>query len=338
MRNISTCIASKEDNFLLLRFLAASLVIFGHCWAIALNPSGETDWLGQRTLLFSGTLAVHMFFFISGFLVTMSYERRHSLWAFSKARVLRVFPGLIACITITAVTIGPMVSNLSVQQYFADLRWLKYILGNGSLLAIKYDLPGVFSQTRQPGVVNGSISTIPGEMQMYIYVAALGVLGLLRTRVRFGFAMAILLIIGLGFSKQIKMLSLDTYYPFAAFFMLGAYCWMNRDKIIVSGHLLLLLMFACLVFYQQPGYFLVLGATTAYACLWFVYAPGMPWFNRFGDYSYGLYLYGWVMQQLVATWFPQFGPYKLFALSFPMALCCAIASWHLLEKPLLRFK
>lgn len=337
-RTVADCVALRQDNFLLLRFLAASLVIFGHCWALGLNPSGETDWLGQRTLLFSGTLAVNIFFFISGFLVTMSYQRRHSLWVFVKARALRIFPALMVCVTFTAVVLGPLVSEQSLTDYFSDKQWLHYLLGNISLLNLQWDLPGVFIHNRHPDVVNGSLWTIPGEMRMYFYVGLLGVLGLLRSRLRFGLAIAVLVTVAVFFHDQVRLLAQQEFYGFAAFFVFGASCWMARDSVRVSGYAVLLLLFACAVFYRQPGYPLVLGALTAYGSLWLVFVPGLQWFNRIGDYSYGLYLYGFVMQQLVAHWFPQFGPYRLFAASFPLALLAAIASWHAIEKPALRWK
>lgn len=337
-RTIADCIAAGRNNFLLLRFLAAGLVLFGHSWAIALNPSGESDWLAQRTLLFSGTLAVNMFFFVSGFLVTMSYERRHSLWAFGKARVLRIFPALLVCVALSAVLLGPIISTLTPAAYFGDPQWWRYLIGNVSLLDLQWKLPGVFTTNRHPDIVNGALWTLPGEIQMYLYVAALGLLGLLRTRFRFGLALAALLIVAVWFGDRVAMVSQAEYYGFAAFFAFGAFCWMQRDRVHVSGPILLLLLFACAVFYRHPGYQLVLGAATAYFCLWFVYAPRMDGFNRFGDYSYGLYLYGFIMQQLVALWFPDFGPWRSLLLSFPLALACAIASWHLVEKPALRLK
>jgi len=337
-RTVADCVALRQDNFLLLRFLAASLVIFGHCWAVGLNPSGETDWLGQRTLLFSGTLAVNIFFFISGFLVTMSYQRRHSLWIFVKARALRIFPALMVCVTFTAVVLGPLVSELRVADYFADPHWLRYLLGNISMLDRQENLPGVFTHNRLPDIVNGSLWTIPIELCMYVFVAALGVAGLLRTRLRFGLAIVAMLLVVAAFRVPLQVERLALFYGPAAFFVIGACCWMARDSVPVSGYGVLLLLFACAVFYRQPGYPLVFGALTAYGSLWLVFVPGLQGFNRIGDYSYGLYLYGFVMQQLVAHGFPQFGPYRLFAASFPLALLAAIVSWHGIEKPALRWK
>ena len=77
-RTVADCVASGHDNFLIVRLLAAALVIFGHCWALARNPTGVTDWLAQRTGVFSGTVAVDVFFVVSGFLVTQSYARRRA--------------------------------------------------------------------------------------------------------------------------------------------------------------------------------------------------------------------------------------------------------------------
>ena len=78
-RTLADAMSQGYDNFSLLRFLAAALVIFGHSWATAKNPSGATDWIGQQTLISSGTVAVNIFFWVSGFLITMSYIRNCSL-------------------------------------------------------------------------------------------------------------------------------------------------------------------------------------------------------------------------------------------------------------------
>src|SRR5438477_12409653 len=77
-RTVADCIAAKHDNFTVLRLVAASIVIYGHCWALG-NSGGENDWITRHVLVFSATVAVNMFFFVSGFLVTASYVRRHSL-------------------------------------------------------------------------------------------------------------------------------------------------------------------------------------------------------------------------------------------------------------------
>ena len=106
----------------------------------------------------------------------------------------------------------------------------------------------------------------------------------------------------------------------------------------MSGYLVVVIGFLTLCLRGQPGYFLMLSAFTAYAAVWFSYGPRLPSLEKYGDYSYGLYLYGFPIQQLVAQWQPELEPLQSLLLSFPLTLAFAIASWHWVEKPMLRFK
>lgn len=336
-RTLAECMAQGHDNFALLRLLAAALVIFGHSWATAVNPSGATDWLGQQTLVFSGTVAVDIFFWVSGFLVTMSFHRKPRLLDFARARILRIFPGLIVCVLFCALVLGALCTTLAWSEYYRHPDVWRYVYGNGSLLELVWFLPGVFEQNVHKGVVNGSLWTLPGEICMYLYVLGLGALGLLANARRFGLALAALLAV-FFLVPAVNLVQQAEYREFAAFFAFGAFCYFHREALPVSGYLVLLLAFFALSQRGQPGYTLVFGAFVAYACVWFAYGPRLPSPERLGDYSYGLYLYGFPMQQLVAMWWPEWGPWRSLLLSLPMALVLAVASWHWVEKPMLRFK
>src|SRR5262245_23937433 len=63
-RTVAECVAARRDNFLLLRLLAATLVIYGHFWALAANPTHAPDWLTAHTKVFTGTVAVEIFFVV----------------------------------------------------------------------------------------------------------------------------------------------------------------------------------------------------------------------------------------------------------------------------------
>ena len=54
--------------------------------------------------------------------------------------------------------------------------------------------------------------------------------------------------------------------------------------------------------------------------------------------QYGVYLYGFPCQQLVAHAWPDAGPWRMLALALPLALGCAIVSWHCIQQPFLRLK
>ena len=335
-RTLADAMTQGYDNFSLLRFLAAALVIFGHSWATAKNPSSATDWIGQQTLVFSGTVAVNIFFWVSGFLITMSYIRRPEFIPFILARVLRIFPALIVCVLLSALVLGSICTTLPLPEYLSHPGVWRYIQGNSFVYDVQWLLPGVFEGNSHKGIVNGSLWTLRGELQMYFFVLLLGSFGLLANANRFGWALATIIVTVL-FLPSIPIIN-KNFIALSAFFAFGAFCYVHRAAVPVSGYWVLGLAFLTLCLRGQPGYFLMFSAFTAYATLWFSYGPRLPSLEKYGDYSYGLYLYGFPIQQLVAYLQPEWGPLRSLCLSFPLTLAFAIASWHFVEKPMLRFK
>ncbi len=336
-RTLAAAMAQGYDNFSLLRLLAAALVIFGHSWSLAKNPTGATDWIGQQTLVFSGQVALNIFFWVSGFLITMSYVRRPQFMPFIFARLLRIFPALIVCVVLTALVIGSVYTTLPLSEYLQRADVWSYIHRCIFLNNMQWFLPGVFAGNNHPGVVNGSLWTLYGELQMYMFVVLLGSFGLLTNTTRFGWALASLIFIAL-FVPAIELVQPADILGLCAFFAFGAFCYMHRAAIPVSGYIVIVLAFLTLCLRGQSGYFLMFSALTAYAALWFSYGPRLPSLEKYGDYSYGLYLYGFPVQQVVAFLRPEWAPLQLLLLSLPLTLVLAIASWHLVEKPMLRFK
>ena len=78
----------------------------------------------------------------------------------------------------------------------------------------------------------------------------------------------------------------------------------------------------------------------AYVLLTFAPHPTLRFsaFNRIGDYSYGLYVYAFPIQQALIDVKGDLGPFGLFAAAFVLTLAVAIASWHGMEKPALGLK
>lgn len=64
----------------------------------------------------------------------------------------------------------------------------------------------------------------------------------------------------------------------------------------------------------------------------------LPGFNRLGDYSYGVYLWRFPIQQVIAQLLPVPTPARITLIALPCAIAIGALSWHLLEKPLLRLK
>jgi peptidoglycan/LPS O-acetylase OafA/YrhL len=112
----------ENNNFDLLRLIAACLVIVGHAYALVPDESSRDLVLTWLNFDYSGSLAVKFFFFISGLVVTNSLLEKPSLGAFAQARLFRLMPAMIVCVLLTAFVLGPAVTSLPLAEYFSDRR------------------------------------------------------------------------------------------------------------------------------------------------------------------------------------------------------------------------
>lgn len=338
-RTIADGLAQSGDNFLLLRFIAASLVIYGHAPAIT-GGSSATDlfvWLGVGH--YSGAIAVDLFFIISGFLVTGSFLRHPQLLDFLWARAIRILPAYAACLLLSALLLGALFSTLPPGEYYTHADTWDYVLRGLKLNTdLAWQLPGVFSGNPQTATVNGSIWTLPAEVRMYVWVALLGVIAVLCWRSLFNLMALGLLAVGLYAPEQLPLVPIPDYVRLAALFLCGACCYINRDRIPLRGSLLLALLLMAWVCRATPAYPWLFAAAEVAFVFWFAYDT--PWrrFNRFGDYSYGLYLWGFPAQQVVAALAGGLSGHANALCGFLLALALAIGSWHLIEKPALAWK
>jgi len=346
-RSLAACIESGRDNILELRLLAALMVIFGHSYVLV-GPQRVADDPLHRLLppAFMHQIGVMMFFAISGFLVTLSYQRRPDLLRFLRARALRLWPALIVCAAMWSFVIGPMLSSLPVQDYFADgdnhgTAFL-YFRKSISLVDIWPFLPGLFATNPVAFHVNASLWTIPYEAKMYLCVALFGVTRLLR------FPWAASVLIGLVFAKLVlwPMYTGTVTMPAVLFFGLqltgffgaGAIACLLRRHVPISTGLMILILVLCLSLrtwiHATPFMWLAVG----YFVFWFSYVPRIPSIPRGLDLSYGSYLWAFPTQQSVVLIAGVTNPIALFAIVTPIVLGIATLSWLYIEKPALRLK
>jgi peptidoglycan/LPS O-acetylase OafA/YrhL len=197
-------------------------------------------------------------------------------------------------------------------------------------------LPGVFG-TLNFESVNGSLWSLPIEARLYLWLGLFGLLSLNRPN-RFNPIFIALMAIGFLWLTRSPLTPEKSNLAYAqAFFLTGAFAWINRSSIPLSWPLL----FATLVFAASlhgtehffVGYFLVLS----YGTLFLAYVPKLP-VIRHHDFSYGLYLYGWPSQQLVQTIAPTTGHVGNTIWGTLLAGSFAVASWFLVESPAMRMK
>ena len=125
--------SGRDNNLNLIRMVAAAAVLVSHAWPIALG-AGTPEPLSQLTGHSLGSLAVYVFFAVSGFLIMASFDRTRDPVAFLAARTLRLFPALFVSLLLVAFVLGPVVTTLPVAEYLAHPQTLAFVPRNMALV------------------------------------------------------------------------------------------------------------------------------------------------------------------------------------------------------------
>lgn len=327
----------RSNNFDALRLIAALMVIWSHQFALMGRPT---------PLIFSnepGALGVVLFFAISGYLVTQSWIADPHVLRFAMRRVLRIWPGLTVLILLSVFVLGPWLTDLPLPQYFSHPQTRQHL--QNLALNTQVSLPGIFGSNPHPRSLNGPLWTIPLEVGCYVGLALMGWLGLMRWRWYPPLVfLALAAILQWRYSAS-PFPQWSFALQYAMIFALGS-ALAHWDSLWRSQPWLtaVLVLFACGLLYQFGPSPLngqsPLFALAALGIVWGVCrTPGLTHAGRFGDFSFGLYIYGFPIQQIVIWSFANqlsFG--FAFALSVIGALALAVLSWHWVEKPALRWK
>lgn len=332
----------RDNNFQLIRFLAATAVILFHCYALTDRWTDEPVWRLAPELNLS-VLGVGAFFVVSGFLVTRSWQERGRWIPFVAARVLRIYPALL-CATLLTIALAAWSSTMPWRAFLAEPRTLDYAWRTASTWSFVTGLPGAFATNPYRDAVNGSLWTLPVEVRLYAGVALAGVAGLLGRRYAWaGVALALLAL----FSAKPEWFPLVPNDPgtrsLALLFGLGSVAYVWRGAIPVTIPWLAAVVALVAVDPWGAGRGALFPLWLAYTVLAVAYHPRLRWraFNRLGDYSYGLYIFSFPIQQILVA---KLGgplassPGVLLATALPLALALAALSWHAVEEPALRVK
>lgn len=340
--SLSDILERGRNNFDVVRLIAASAVIVGHSFIIATGDLEAEPLTGVSSFTL-GQHAVNVFFILSGLLVAASIERNSEPTAFMAGRVLRVFPGLVVCVLLLDLVMGPLVTSLDAVSYFTSPHTWGYLVATLSLATGHAGLPGVFETLPAAGQVDVSLWTLKYEMMCYLALAVLSALGLwLRPR---------LLWLGLGALVAVQLYRLwslhvdefgvfDQILRFMTCFFLGAAAYRLRHRVILlpAGAVLAALGLAAawgtmlepLVTYVSVGYLVL--------CFSALPLGGLRRLCGRADLSYGIYIYGWPAGQLLLLSVPGLGPVELAAASIAVTAPVAFLSWTLVEKPSLALK
>jgi peptidoglycan/LPS O-acetylase OafA/YrhL len=352
----------KKNAFGILRLLLAVLVMVGHSFPLGgFGPETPVPGLtgGQHSL---GTLAVALFFLLSGFLITRSAESGITVGRFLWHRFLRIFPGYWGCLFFSAFILAPVVCALeygsplyvflaptkTAQSYFFQNLLMFHPRGIGSTGVMPVSsayIFGLFANNPTPQAMNGSLWTLPIELLCYLWVASLAVFGIVRRH------RAVVLIFFVAFYGLYEF---DCYWPelsrsyfpwlgarlfstFCLFFAAGCVAFLYRDKIPYSAALYISATGLALLGMGVKTFTFLTPIALSYAFLCLSFK--LPLKGMSQDISYGMYIYAFPIQQTMAfAGVHQAGFVVYLLTSLLVTAVFAILSYRLIEEPCLRWK
>lgn len=343
---LSNFARGRDNNFNLIRIVAALAVLVTHSFALVAG-TGDAEPFRDRLGMTIGSISVDVFFITSGFLVTASLLTRQSTIEFIWARVLRIFPALLVMLLLTVFALGAFFTSLPLPSYFSDPKIYSYLVKCSTLFAgVAYDLPGVFDANPYRNAVNGSLWTMPHEIHMYSILAIVWVS--LRLTPEFRLRAFELVIVTIAVAGGAHVLASHFYSPtesqfarlFFSFFT-GAAFYVLKERIRLSRSFFWFFVAALLfAIVNKHAFFVVYIFTIAYILFYLAYIPSgyIRKYNQLGDYSYGVYIYAFPIQQSVAALIPKVSVLHMTLISAAATLFLAAFSWHLLERRALNLK
>ena len=341
-----------QNNYHLIRFIAASLVLYGHCYPLLGRGNNDYLTIASRGIFPTSHMGVCIFFIVSGFLVSQSLQHSKTVVNFIWKRIIRIFPGLIIALLFCVFIIGALCTTLSLSNYFQSLETYRYFKILKLYPYFSDMLPGVFENLPKKSV-NGSLWTLAYEITMYLFLVFLQLIGVFSKRnivlilCIIAFPAAGYMIFTLNPISQIPILhlSITDMLEFGIFFMMGTLLNLFHDKISYKFPYFLFMV----IIWFGLGYFgitksipikIISFLALPYMVIYLANLKGrINDFGKMGDFSYGIYIYAFPVQQTIIY----FGGitisvFNLCILSALIVLVLSILSWHLIEKNGLKYK
>lgn len=332
---LAEALAGHGNALNFVRLVLASAVILAHTWP--LGGFGTSPWENISDV------AVNGFFAISGFLIAGS-RMRSGMAPFLWRRALRIFPAFWVCLAAVALVFSPVAARLADDHWSASSA-LRYVVTNAFLWIQQRGIAETLTGVPYPEAWNGSLWTLMYEFGAYVAAGFILSGPLARPRKVPVLLASLVGVLALELLARGPLAITTNLYlnglRLAGFFLAGMVLWAVADRLPATPLLGVpsVLAIPALVLVGDVAYWIFGAIPTAYAVLWL--GAVLP--TRVGsvnDISYGLYIYAFPVQQLLAVLHvPERLGFWGFALTaWLLTLPLATASWFLVEKPALRLR
>jgi peptidoglycan/LPS O-acetylase OafA/YrhL len=354
-RTIGATFSPRHNSLNFIRLVLATTVVVDH--AVGLGGF-KSDPFAQF-----GPLAVYGFFGISGYLIAASADH-NTVGRYLWQRVLRIFPAFWVCLFLTAFLFGLLAwfkqnPHCGVSCYLrAPLGPVDYLRQN---FWLRIDQPGIADTLK--GVPfgqawNGSLWSLFYEFLCYLMLAAFAASGILRHRwivaVIAAAAWGAELIITWNHSLNAQVTIFNAtdatrLLQLVPIFLAGTLLFLYREKVPDSAWLaaacaaLVALSFVIPLDGRNREFGLTLtnvfAPALAYLMIWLGIHVPLYRVGAHNDYSYGIYIYGYPVTQLLAVW----GAYHWGVVGYTstvvvITVLFAVGSWWLIERHALRLR
>lgn len=339
-RTLAEGLARPANDLAAVRILAAVAVLWAHAWVVT-----ERAQFAAFTHVFAFSVdwhGVHAFFILSGMLLTRSYLTRPDVIRFTVARLVRYLPAIFVSTAIAALVIGPLATRLPLEAYFAGGAPFAFIAKVTSLADVNATLPGTLDKGAMPDTLYIPLWTIHYELVFALALGAIGALGLL------GFRRLVLAGLVATLAVNVVWFWNGQGYPelgsphhlvrFTSTFGIGVALGVFADRVPVSGRLLAFAGLLAIPLAFTPLAALAGMLLIAYAIVWIAFAGAAfakP-LAALGVWSYGFYVWGFLIEQCLANGLPTLNGWGVFLAAIPLSLAAGWASWRFVEAPALR--
>lgn len=329
----------------LIRWLGALFVMSGHMYCLMAVAPPNILWNAIQRI------GIIFFFVLGGYLITGSWASDPCFRNYYIKRIVRIFPPLIVFVFVVAIIIGPLISSLPCKEYFSNPNFIGYF--SNIVLYIRYTLPGVFETNPYPNAVNGSLWSLPVEVFMYVLVPFFYKIGKKSLRTC-SFVVGLICCLNIikdmwfpTFYKVVYGTDLGSMISVIPYYFIGMLIYILEEKrqLRVNFNLdyIPLILFASVM--------CSFGTVALIDILSFIFIPYVVFslasikHNMITqilskvEVTYGIYLYGFFIQQLIIylnykyEWNGSFN--FLFVVSLFITIIFAMASNKFIEKPII---
>jgi peptidoglycan/LPS O-acetylase OafA/YrhL len=328
----------RDNNFNLIRFLAATSVIWTHAFGIQGEVGHEP--LNEVFGISAGEIGVNVFFVLSGYLVSKSWTGK-SWQEFAWARCMRIFPALWVSTIVLVFLVAAWFTSEPALQFLTSRSTASFVARNVTIIfGSREDLPGAFWNI-YPNI-NQPLWTLPYELHMYIVLAIVGATLGLRPRWVASLTMLGIAMIALEQLSGQRITWLVDNGRFLCFFFSGSLVYVLRERIVLSWSVTVTCVAVVAVSLLSKSFAVreaALAPALVYLLLWCAYVPSgvLRLWNRLGDYSYGMYIFAFPVQVALFSAGLR-GVWANFLITMLIALVIAACSWHFLESRALKIK